>query len=87
VDRGPGGAHAKREKTAKRHTHRDHAVSGRVRLSLFGPKGELRGALLAKRRRKNLPSCCAPGQRLRFGVKRSSRPTARPSTPRPWGQR
>ena len=46
VDRGPGGAHAKREKTAKRHTHRDHAVSGRVRLSLFGPKGELRGALL-----------------------------------------
>jgi hypothetical protein len=53
VDRGPPDGH-KHDKPPKKDPKRDPAkghhplsASGEVRLSLFGPKGELRGALLA----------------------------------------
>ena len=49
VDRGPddGHKHKREHKPSDRELKRDRAeAEGRVRLSLFGPKGELRGALL-----------------------------------------
>src|SRR5689334_12864672 len=42
VDNGPD-----HEREHPRHAHRKMEVEGTVRLSLLGPKGELRGALLA----------------------------------------
>ena len=46
VDEGPDAPHAKSEPSPEGAVSHDKKMSGTVRLSLFGPKGELRGAIL-----------------------------------------
>jgi hypothetical protein len=67
VDNGPD-----HEREHPRHAHRKMEVEGTVRLSLFGPKGELRGALLANgtimrigpREAEEIADLLAPGSKL-----------------------
>jgi hypothetical protein len=46
VDKGPDAPHVKREPSPDDAVVHDKQISGTVRLSLFGPKGEPRGAIL-----------------------------------------
>jgi len=46
IDNGPDAPHAASEPSPEAEVFHDKKASGTVRLSLFGPKGELRGAIL-----------------------------------------
>jgi len=85
VDNGPD-----HEREHPRHAHRKMEVEGTVRLSLFGPKGELRGALLANgtimrigpRRQRRSPICSRRAASLPCAARGSRRASAGSSTPR-----